>query len=207
MPVDAATRRKILRANADYARQVKRIQQDPYLSPEGKRRALAVLYHQHRAYVTSERQRSDERARQRAERLRRHLFAPPPGAILEWRDAVDRLGDVSSVQKMQGMLRTARTVGDTSMIRAILAAAWQRAATDTMGRGWSAVVEEAVQAAGPDLRPYADELAAIERADTREARFTEAAEFGVLRPPELDGVSDMEVARIAAEADRQGGAA
>lgn len=208
MPVDQATRRRILQANQRYSRQVDQIRRDPYLSTEGKRRALGALYHRHQAWVAAERARADAKARERAEALRRQLFSPPPGAILEWRDAVDRLGGVDSVQKMQGMLRTALTVGDTTMIQAILAAAWGRAAEDRLQRGWTAVVEEAIHGLGEQYRPYADELADIERAADPKARFTENVELAIVRPDELAGISDMELARWAAEQQTpQGGAA
>lgn len=208
MPVDQATRRRILQANQRYNSQVDQIRRDPYLSTEGKRRALGTLYYRHQAWVAAERARADARARERAEALRQRLFSPPPGAILEWRDAVDRLGGVDSVQKMQGMLRTARTVGDTTMIQAILAAAWGRAAEDRLQRGWTAVVEEAIQGLGEQYRPYAEELAGIERAADPKARFTEGVELSVVRPEELAGISDMELARWSAEQQTpQGGAA
>lgn len=195
MSLDKDTRTTIVNSNVGYNRKVKAIRDNPDLSAEGKRKALAKLYTHQQAAVATMRQAAAGNVAKRRTDLEKQLFAVggDPMATMAYRDAVSRANAVKTGHDAQLMMRQAKRDGDEYLARALFSRGFDQARDRLTGAGWGEVVDEYVGTFRPELGPAVTELATLQNADTKRARLEESVATGVNRPPELQGVTDHDM--------------
>ena len=151
-----------------YSQQVKQIQADSDLSPEGKRNALQRAYDQaqtrHRELVTAH---QTVKAAEH-DKLKQSAFGPKAGSDEAYHSAVQRAASAKNSQELLKMADLADLTGDRTMKRAIAAVGYDRGLTHVV----SAV-------AGQD--ETVARLLQLEERPSPDARFAESM---MLRGPE-----------------------
>lgn len=212
MPLDKNTRNDITNRLAAYNRKVTAIRNNPNLSDVGKKRELAKLYATEQAAVNGMRETARGNVDKRRADLEKQLFAvaAQPNqaqAISSYRDAQVHVAKVKTGAEAQLMMRRAIRTGDTYLAQALFNEGWERAGDKLTGSGWGEVVDAYVGAVRPDLAPAVQELATLQQADSRKARFEEQIGTSVNRPPELQGMTDYDMRGLLAEDAPAGDAA
>lgn len=209
MPIDDESLRQIRRIQNAYATNVKQVQADADLSPQGKGRRLAVLQHRAQTRIAEIRKNADGTAAARRTALERQMFGihdipDDISAAISYRDAQDRVAEIKTGAEAQLMMRRAIRSGDGLLARALFDRGWELAGDRLLGSGWGEVVNAYVSQMRPDLADAVNELAALQTADTRGRRFSEQLETSLFTPPELAALNPGDVRDAIAEASVEG---
>lgn len=198
--LDKKTKDELGKIITAYNTQIGKIRRNPLLSDQGKRQAMAELYDATRRQVDAERRAAAATAAARRQQLERQLFRDTDAGSLSARDAADRADQIKTPAEALRLLKRCERTGDDALARAIFRRAWDAGAEELTNSAWGQVATTYLDRHAPQLRPVAEELAKILDGETRIARATEAMETSVNRPPELRGIHDVEITRMAAAA-------
>jgi hypothetical protein len=184
-----------------FDRDLSRIRGDAGLSPEGKRRRIAVAWF--RAQRTATQLRGDaseqqEAHRRRSERRLLGIQGTNPADVISFRDAHDRVESIKTAAEGKALLTRALRQGDRTLAQAVVQRALDRVALEPAWR-------EVAQAWADENPSKADDLAACvaERTMSRNHRLRTAlfddAYGNVPKPQELAHLSQQAVESLAAE--------
>lgn len=205
MPIDDDSLKRIRRRQDTYSRRVKKIREDPNLSGEGKRRAMAVERQNALSDIEQIKTAANTAYESRVRDLERKLFGirDIPNdihAAISYRDAQDRVREIANGGEAQQMMARALRNGDDLLARALFDRGWELRGDRIANSGWGEVVNAYVSEMRPDLADDFSELAHLQQINTRERRMHEAIETGVHTPAELSGENYMSPAEQLAAA-------
>ena len=182
-----------LRATAD-ARYAE-IRNNPDLSQEAKRRAIAKFYLVTKAGVDKLKSDLDAATNGRQEALARQLYgipAPADGSVaISYRDAQDRAGKAEDESAAIALVNRAMVAGDDLQVRALLEVGYSNA--------WSGVIN-AYTDRDPTKEAIAEELWDLTTVSGKPANniFTGYLNYLTPQPPELSGLTDYVIQELAA---------
>lgn len=205
MLIDDDTRAKIRQHQATYAQGVKRIQNNPDLSAEGKRKQLAVLKHHTQQTIDALVRAAAENYERHVSGLERQIFGihdipNDVQAAIAWRDAQDRVAQIKTADEARQMMRRSIRSGDGLLARALFERAWDVAGNALLGSGWGDIVNLYLNKLRPDLADTVRELAALRNADNPRQHIAQQMETSLFTPPELAGMSVADAQQAASEA-------
>lgn len=204
MPLDPKTREQIRKRIASYARNVQRIRDDKNLSDTGKRRALARLDLTERRAIDNLKVAGEAAYRRRRAELEQKLFSVEDylhddvNAALSYRDAVDRISEVRGIDQARTLYNRAARSGDHLLARAVISYAWEQIGASPDGAPWAEIVHNYLDR-WPGLRNVAVELGQLRDMDSKEGRLRDQITASLTRLPELHGMSDHDIGKLASE--------
>jgi hypothetical protein len=158
--------------------QIRSIQDDKDLSPEGKARQIAQIRSEANKTLTDLRMAHEEASFNEREAIFRKLFglsfkpmatdAERVMARLSYRDAIFRADGIANVNEASAMLKRSRLVGDKDMIKAIALRAY------TMN--WSGILSEYANE-GRDIADALDDLSRGEGFNKSRSNLNSAVNF------------------------------
>lgn len=207
--MDDDTLKRITNRITDYNAKLEGIREDRDLSDHGRRKKIVELYDK----TVAERDRlvgdDGTRTASRRQALHQRLFGVGAAAgaseVISYRDAQDRVEGVKNAEDLGNLMERAASIGDTSLLKAGFAVAFERSRNSVNGGGYEGIVGEYVEQF-PDVGEDVQEYQALTSSRALTATLAERMATSVPRPPEYDDrtpLSDEQPKESAGDAMRR----